>query len=176
MQDRSSRAFRIVVGRLERLDATLRETLRARIDLLDDARARLDEHRNALARVRDELARQDARIARLVGGGGPVRIDELLGWQDQRSRVAAEHDSMQVTLNALHDEIARIEEEVAQARAAIVRNDARITLCKQRLAALHAQAQRDLDDMLDEETEEGVVARMLSRRRTRPDALTRRQG
>ncbi|MET3824247.1 chromosome segregation ATPase [Burkholderia sp. PvR073] len=176
MQDRSSKAFRIVVGRLERLDATLRETLRARIDLLDDAQARLDEHQDAMARVRDELARQDERIKRLVGGGGPVRIDELLGWQAQRSRVAAEHDSMRVTLNALHDEIARIEEEVAEARAAIVRNDARITLCKQRLAALHAQAQRDLDDMLDEETEEGVVARMLSRRRARPDALTRRQG
>ncbi|WP_185642807.1 hypothetical protein [Burkholderia sp. Bp9140] len=174
MQDRSSRAFRVVVRRLERVDASLRETLGERIDLLDDARARLDEHQDAMARARGELARQDERIEGLVGGGRPVRIDDLLGWQAQRSRHAAELDSMRTVLNALHDEIAGIDDEIARTRGEIVRNDARIALCRKRLAALQAQAQLYLDDMADEETEEGVVARMLARRRAQPDAPTRR--
>ncbi|KER67576.1 hypothetical protein HR51_32540 [Burkholderia cepacia] len=174
MQDRSGTAFRFVVRRLERVDATLRDTLGAQIDRRDDARTRLDEHRDGMTRVRGELARQDERIDGLVGGGRPVRIDELLGWQAQRSRVVAELDSMRATLNALHDEIAGIDDEIAQTRGAIVRNDARIALCRQRLAALQAQVQMNQDDMLDEETEEGVAARMLARRRARPVAATRR--
>ncbi|WP_412025850.1 hypothetical protein [Burkholderia cepacia] len=174
MQDRSSRAFCVVVRRLERVDATLRETLGAQMGRLDDAQARLDEQQDSLMRVRDELTRQDERIDGLLGGGRPVRIDALLGWQEQRARVAAEHDSMRAALSALRDEIARIEAEVAQTRGEIVRNDARIALCNERLAALRAQDQMRLDDALDEETEEGVVARMLARRRTESDALTRR--
>lgn len=173
MQDRSSRAFRVVMGRLERADAKLCETLREQLNQLDDARARLEVHRNEMTRVRDELTHQDERIDVLLGGGRPVRIDALLGWQEQRARVAARHESMRAGLHALHAEIARIDEEVALTRGAIVRNDARIALCRKRIAVLHAEAQMRMDDLQDEETEEGVVARMLARGHTPSNAITR---
>lgn len=174
MHDRSSRAFRVVMGRLERADAKLRETLREQLDQLDDARARLEAHRTEMMRVRDELAHQDARIDGLLDGGRPVRIDALLGWQEQRERVAAQHESMRAGLHALQAEIAGIDEAVALTRGAIIRNDARIALCRKRIAALQAQTQMRMDDVQDEETEEGVVARMLALGRAPSDAMTRR--
>ncbi|MFC0402814.1 hypothetical protein [Paraburkholderia rhizosphaerae] len=162
MKDALMRSYGVVMRRLERVDRKLRETLAAQRACEGDAQQQVCNQQDNVARANDELARHEVRIEGMMNGQRALRIDELLGWQEQRARTASERDALLLTLAQLRDTLAQIGEQIAQTRSAILRNDARIDLCKKRVTALRAQAQNRADDAQDEESEEGAVARRLA--------------
>lgn len=172
MKDPHTRAFALVTRRLERVDKQLRETLSAQQAHSLEVRQQLVDQQDAVAQARRELTRHDSRIDALLDGHRPVRIDELLGWQDQRASAVAQCDAQLQTLARVRDELAQIDVQVARTRHAILRNDARIDICRKHVAALQAQAQARADDAQDEDAEESLVARRFAARRDVHQART----
>jgi type III secretion system HrpB7-like protein len=172
MKDPRTRAFALVTRRLERVDKQLRETLSAQQAHLQEARRQLVDQQDAVAQARRELMRHDSRIDALLDGHRPVPIDELLAWQHQRTSAVAQCDAQLQTLARVRDELAQIDAQVARTRHAILRNDARIDICRKHVATLQAQAQARADDAQDEDAEEGLVARRFAARRDARQART----
>jgi type III secretion system HrpB7-like protein len=165
MKDPRTRAFALVTRRLARVDKRLRETLSAQQARLQEAHQQLADQQDAVAQARRELARHESRIDALLDGRRLVRIDELLGWQDQRAGAVAQCDAQLQTLARMRDELAQIDAQAARTRHAILRNDARIDICRKHVAASEVEAQTRADDAQDEDAEEGLVARRLAARR-----------
>jgi type III secretion system HrpB7-like protein len=165
MKDSRTRAFALVTRRLERVDKQLRETLASQQARQQEVQQQLIDQQDAVTQARRELARHEARIDALLDGRRPVRIDELLGWQEQRAFAVAQCDVQLQTLARVQNELTQIDAQAARTRHAILRNDARLDICKKHAAALQAQAQTRADDAQDEDAEEGLVARRLAARR-----------
>jgi len=171
MSDPRLKAFAMVMRRLDRLQLSLRDTLTAQQKERDGAMSRVEQQNREIGRATDELLGREARIDTLLNGGKSVRIEELLSWEDHRGKAVVRRATLVAELDPLRDALAQADQKIGQTRAAITRNDARLDLCKARIAKLHALAQTALDDMQDEEAEEGVVNRQIAQRaRSRRDA------
>lgn len=169
MSDPRLKAFAMVMRRLERLQQSLRDTLNAQQKERDGATARVEQQSREIGRATADLLAREARIDTLLNGGKSVRIEELLSLEDHRGEAVVRRATLVAELAQLREALAQADQKIEQTRASIMRNDARIDLCKARVAKLHAQAQTALDDMQDEEAEEGVVNRQIARARSRRD-------
>ncbi|MFP3186751.1 MAG: hypothetical protein RXS25_39295, partial [Paraburkholderia sp.] len=156
---------------LERLQSSLRETLAAQQKQRDDAISQVEQQTGEVARASGRVLEHEARIDALLNGGRAVRIEELLNWEDHRAQAVERRAALIGVLGQMREAVAQIDGKIAQTRAEIMRNDVRLDLCKERVARLHAHAQTQLEDLQDEEAEEGVVNRQIARR-----AQTRREG
>lgn len=164
MSDPRLKAFAMVMRRLDRLRSSLRDTLTAQQQERDDATLRVEQQNREIARATDDLLAREKRVDSLLNGGKSVRIEELLSLEEHRGEAVVRRAALVAELGKLRDALAQADQKIEQTRAAIMRNDARVDLCKARVAKLHALAQTALDDMQDEEAEEGVVNRQIAQR------------
>jgi chromosome segregation ATPase len=164
MSDPRLKAFAMVMRRLDRLQLSLRDTLTAQQKERDGAISRVEQQNREIGRATEDLLAREARIDTLLNGGKSVRIEELLSLEDHRGEAVVRRAALVAELGQLRDALAQADQKIEQTRAAIMRNDARRDLCNARIAKLHALAQTALDDMQDEEAEEGVVNRQIAQR------------
>lgn len=157
-------ALRAVAQRLRRAERTLRAQLDGELRERDAARGMLQTREDELAHAEDRLAARVARIDALVSAARPVRIDELLGWEAERSEAQAGRERQRAALANARDALAQIDAKLQRTRADLLRNDLRLKQCDARVAQLRAQAERDDADRQDEEAEEASGARRLAAR------------
>ena len=162
MNDHRFKALSIIRGRLVRARATLRDTLAAQQQARERADAQLADQQAVLARAVAEVERREAAIDSLLDGRHAVRIDALLHWETMLADARAQRARELETLQQRRDGVSEIEQQLAATRAAIVRHDVRIDLCRARLDRLREAAEALADDAQDEESEEAFAARRLA--------------
>jgi chromosome segregation ATPase len=148
----------------ERADELLRERLGNEQLQRDEAREQLSNREDELAQADDAVAAHTSRIDALLEGRRALRIDVLLGWQEQLHEARARRSERAAALERAREAVEQIDATIANTRTEIMRNDARGKQCEARLAKLREEIARLDADREDEEAEEMLGARRLASR------------
>ncbi|MDQ7980259.1 type III secretion system protein [Paraburkholderia sp. SARCC-3016] len=166
MKDRRVEAFERVLSRRRQGDRKLNAALAGLRGESQALAGALRERRDAADAQRTELRSQDGKIDAMFSGDR-FRADDLLMLREYRSYAAERHAALQSQAEQAQRALDAKEAEIAEARAQILRNRARINIYDKRRDALAKSIARAAEDAQDDESAESFRPRAGVSRRLR---------
>lgn len=166
------RAFNVLLQRRRHIDQSLRETLATQRAEHSELLSQVEARQAQLDAQTAELDNYDARLATMQESKAPVNLLLFNHCQEYRGVVAERQQNAEQEFKQAQTAVQQKEDEMAETRRKIVKNEGQIDVYEARIRTLMQAAEQASDEAQDEEVAENQSARMLRARRAKTEADT----